>query len=123
MAGPVRDFMGTDSGEWVTQNGDFLTVAGADAVPQGIRIRLRLFEGECYLDESKGVPYIDQIFVKNADALVVRALLQDAIAGTPDVVNVVGAQLITDADRNASIDYVVDTVYSEQPFSAQVGVP
>lgn len=119
----VRDFKGTDDGEWSVENGDFAVIADDAAVPQGIRIRVATFLGECYLDESIGVDYIDKVLVRNPDALLIRALFGAAIADTPDVVNVIGAQLVDDGDRNASISYAVDTTYSDQPISGTVGVP
>lgn len=124
MADLVRDFKGTEDGEWAIENGDFAFVAGAEAVPQGIRIRLGMFLGECYLDETIGVDYIDSILIKQPDQLVVRALLQAAIADTPDVTDVIGAQLTQDSNgsRNASISYQADTIYGET-FSATVGIP
>src|SRR5690554_5893008 len=109
---PIRDFAADEDGEWIVTNGNFSAVGAQDAVAQGIRIRLRMFLGECYLDESVGVPYIDEILIKNADPLVVRADLQAAIASTPDVTNVVGAQLVEadDGSRSASIAFVADSV-------------
>lgn len=128
MADPVRDFLANGK-EWAIANGDFLTVAGAAAVPQGIDIRLGLFRGEAYLDESKGVPYLDDdttgeqgILGKFVDPLFVRGVLGENIAETPDVTNVVGAELQTN-DREALISYAVDTVYSEQTQAATVDVP
>lgn len=124
MADPVRDFAGTQDGEWSIVNGDFSTVAGAAAVPQGIRIRVGMFLGECYLDESIGVDYLGVILVKNPDPLVVRAELQSPIADTPDVTNVSGAGLVEDPEtREASITYAADSIYSEQPFVDTIGVP
>jgi hypothetical protein len=124
MADPVRDFASNEDGEWIVFNGDFVKAAGANAVPQGIRIRVGMFLGECYLDEGVGVPYLEDILIKNPDPLVVRADIQEAIANTPDVTNVVGAQLVQEqGSRDARIDYVCDTVYSEQPFSGSVEVP
>ena len=124
MAGPIRDFKSTSDGEWAIADGDFSSVAGADAVPQGIRIRLGMFLGECYLDETVGVDYIDSILVKNPDPLLVRALLSQAIAETPDVTEVVGAQLVqVGLTRDASIAYECSTVYSDVTLASQVGVP
>lgn len=122
MADPIRDFKSTEDGEWAIENGDFAPVAGAEAVPQGIRIRTQMFSGECYLDETRGVEWLDSILIKNPDPLVVRALIQRAIADTPDVTNVIGSQLVEE-DREASISYQADTVYSEQPVVGTVGVP
>jgi hypothetical protein len=119
----VRDFKSDSSGEWVVEDGDFATVADAEAVPQGIRIRVGMFLGECYLDESIGVDYIDSIFVKNPDPLLVRSLIETAISGTPDVTNVIGAQLVKVSGRDYSISYTADTIYADEPLVGQVGVP
>lgn len=124
MADPVRDFRGTEDGEWAIVNGDFDVVAGAEAVPQGIRVRVGTFLAECLLDNAKGVDYVDTVLVKGADPLVVRAIIEERIADSPDITNVVGAELREDPEtREASIDYIVDTVYGDEPLSESVGVP
>lgn len=119
----VRDFKSDADGEWVAESGDFATVSDGDAVPQGIRIRVGMFLGECYLDESIGVDYIDSVFVKNPDPLLIRSLFERAILDTPDVTNVVGAQLVKGANRAYSIAYTASTVYGDEPVSDQIGVP
>lgn len=120
----VRDFKSTDDGEWYVENGDFVGVEDEEAVPQGIRIRVSMFLGECYLNEGIGIDYIDKILVKNPDPLLVRALISRAIANTPDVTNVIGAQLTEDAEtRQASIEYLADTIYGTNSVSGQIGVP
>lgn len=120
----VRDFRSTEDGEWYTADGDFASIADAPAVPQGIRIRVGMFLAECYLDETVGINYVDLILIKNPDPLVVRAIIGSEIAETPDVTNVVGAQLLQEpGSRDASIDYAVDTIYSEEPLTGQIGVP
>lgn len=130
MADPVRDFLGTDDGEWSIVNGDFATVSGAAAVRQGVRIRLGLILGECYLNQSAGVPYLDDevtgdpgILSKNVDPLFVRGALEEAVAATPDVVNVYTAQLIDEGDRQSSIDISYDDAYSQQTQRSTVSVP
>lgn len=119
----VRDFKSTETGGWAVESGDFVTVADAEAVPQGIRIRCGMFLSECFLDESIGVDYIDKVLVKNPDPLVIRAEFTRAISGTPDVTNVIGAQLVDEGDRDASISYAVDTIYSQDPITGQIGTP
>lgn len=124
MADPVRDFAQTTNGEWAIANGDFGVVAGAAAIPQGIQIGLGMQLGECDLDESIGVDYVGSILIKNPDPLVVRALLSEAISQTPDVTNVIGADLVEDGKtRQASISYEVDTVYESAPISSLIAVP
>lgn len=119
----VRDFLADDLGDLAIVNGDFATVADAAAVPQGIACRVGLFRGEYWLDESEGVPWLDEILGRNRDPLVVRALITDAIATTPDVTEVVGAALELDgATRLASIRYTVTTAYSTT-VSGEIAAP
>lgn len=123
MADPVRDFKVDEDGEFVTSNGDFVKVSGQGAVQQGIRVSLGLFLGECFLDENAGTDYLGSINIKNPDPLLVREILRQRIARVPDVTNVVGAQLVDDGDREASIEYAYDTVYSEDTLAEQAPVP
>jgi hypothetical protein len=123
MADPVRDFKIDEDGEWVVENGDFVKVAGQEAVQQGVRISLGLFLGECFLDDNAGTDYLGKINIKNHDPLVVREILRERIVRVPDVVNVVGSEVNDDGDREASIEFAYDTVYSEEPLTVQVPVP
>lgn len=123
MADPIRDFQIDEDGEWVKSNGDFVKVAGAEAVSQGIRISLGLVLGECFLDESAGTDYLGQINIKNPDPLVVREVLRARILRVPDVTNVVGAELNgPDADREAEIDFAYETIYSDEAIRDSIGV-
>lgn len=122
--GPVRDFAGTDDGEWVVTGGDFSVVAGSEAVPQGIRVRVGLVLGESYVDGSKGVDWIDTILVHGADPLAIRAELEGAVRETPDVTDVTAAAIDEDKETRemfASIE--VNTTYSDQPTAVEVTPP
>jgi hypothetical protein len=123
-ANPVRDFAGTESGEWAIVNGDFGVVAGAAAVPQGIRVRVKTILGEIFLDESLGVDYLGKILVKAPDPLEVRAEIGEQILSTPDVTDAMGTSLVgPDAERQATISYQVATIYSQSPISGTVSSP
>jgi hypothetical protein len=124
MADPVRDFACTKDGEWAVANGDFSGASGQAAVQQGIQIAVGLFEGECYLDEASGVDYFGKILVKNPDPLEVRAEIQDAIGTVPDIKAIYGADLQVDpGTREGSINYAVDTPYTDHPFTDTLAVP
>lgn len=127
---PVRDFLLDASGDLAVVNGDFAVVGGQTddenlaAVLQGVQTRLRLFLGECYLDESQGVDYLGKILVKNPDPNGVATELSRAIAATPDVTLVRSAGLVgPDASRSASISYEVQTVYSTNTIAGLVATP
>jgi hypothetical protein len=123
MADPVRDFEGTEDGEWAVTDGRFTVLAGAAAVPQGIRVMVRLIIGEVHLDPSAGTIDMDLFYEKGTDPLVVRELIRQGILRVPDVTDAVGTMPDLDADRVAEIEYEADTVYSEVPLSATVEVP
>lgn len=113
----------TEDGEWDTSGGVFSTVSGAGAVTQGVRIRLRMFAGDCFLDESVGIDYPGVVLVKNPDELAIRAILAERIASVPDVTDVFGAALEVDPEtREGEISFQIDTEYSENPLSDSVAI-
>lgn len=57
----------------------------SDVVCQRIQSTLRLFSGEAYLDDTKGVPYYDEILKKNPDLGRIRSLLVSLITGVSGV--------------------------------------
>jgi hypothetical protein len=118
------------NGDLAAVAGDFALVGGDTAaanqaaVAQGIKIRVRMILGEYYLDEEVGVDWLGQILVKNPDPAVVRELIRQAIASTPDVLEVVGADLQLDTEtRTGSIPYSVITAYSTTALVGEVTSP
>lgn len=122
MADLARDFLQDATGDLAAVAGDFATVAGQAAVLQGIRVRVQTFLGEIFLNQDLGVDWLNQILVKNPDAIVVRELLREAIADTPDVTDVIGAQLRKVVDRSYVINFKVLTVFSSTPLEGSVEV-
>lgn len=122
MADPIRDFALDDSGDMAVANGDRATVSGLDAVRQACKVKVQLFLGEIFLDQSLGVDYLNQVLVKNPDPLVVRELIRARLASVADVTEVVGAQLVKLPERGASLSYQIRTVYSATPVTDTVQV-
>ena len=134
---PIRDFLLDSSGDLAVVDGDFAfagSPAGSPssgtaatnavdlaAVRQSVGIRLRLFHGECFLDETKGVDYFGKILIKNPDANTVSQELASAISETPDVTVVKSAGLSgPDKGRVAAITYAVQTGYSANTLTGTV---
>lgn len=65
------------------------TEATVDTIEQRIRTRLQTFRGEWYLNEDIGVPYFDEVFVKNPDTSRIRALLMAELSKVPGVSEIV----------------------------------
>jgi hypothetical protein len=62
---------------------------GPDAVIQRVKQRFPFFLGEWFLDKRLGVPYYEQILVKNPDVSVVTAIFRRVLEETPGVSRVV----------------------------------
>lgn len=62
---------------------DLLLITGREAIAQHMRQRLKLFFGELVDDKRRGIPYIEQVFVKAPDPVNVDAALKHAIVTTP----------------------------------------
>lgn len=58
---------------------------GANPVLQDILQRLRFYLGEWFLDNTQGIPWIQQILIKNPNISGVEAILMNTIVGTPGV--------------------------------------
>lgn len=74
------DFATTADGTQIAQ-----TLRTIDTIEQRIRTRLQTFRGEWYLDEGLGVPYFEEVMVKNPDVKRVRALLLTALLSVEGV--------------------------------------
>lgn len=72
-------------------------VSGAERVAQQIRLHLRTFLGEWFLDTSFGTPWFEQVYGRSRDLDAVRAVLRAQVASVPDVVSVGPVNLKLDA--------------------------
>lgn len=77
------------TGDLVFTNGSCpVTQLQADIVAQRLRITLYTFYGEWFLDETIGVPYIQQIFTKVARKSTVDLIFQGIISEDPGVIEI-----------------------------------
>lgn len=58
---------------------------GAEAVLQRIAIRFRFVRGEWFLDQRLGVPYFQDILVKNPDRRLIQEIFRTVLRTTPGV--------------------------------------
>jgi hypothetical protein len=82
---------------------------GADPVQQDILQALRTFQGEWYLDNTLGLPWFQQILIKNPDQSKIDALFINLILSRPGVV-----QLL-----KYDFDLITPTRLLQESFTAQ----
>ena len=76
---------------------DLIIVAGPDATRQHLVQRLKTFMGEWFLDLRIGVPYFQQVMVKNPDPVVLDSVFKSEIINTPGIVELLTFALQLDA--------------------------
>jgi len=81
----MKDLKLDTFGELDLSSGDLQFVTGADAVAQHLRIRLRFFLGEWFLDTRVGIPYFSVFFIKQPNLAAIEAIYRRAIQTVPGV--------------------------------------
>jgi hypothetical protein len=117
----MRYRMLSPTGDYVFGNGpgEFLVDSSA-AVAQAISTRLKLWQGEWFLDQTQGVPYPTQILGYNTQASY-DAAIQTAILNTPGVSQLLAySSTLTRSTRALSISATVETIYSSTPITVNV---
>jgi len=92
--------------------GDLRLVDGAARVAQQIKVTLLLFLGEWFLDTDFGVPYLEEVLVKNPNFAGVNALLRARILDVPGVTRIVSLSM----DMNRQARTLSVTFSAETPF-------
>lgn len=89
-------------------------VSGLDGVAQLVKIALRLFRGEWFLDLDAGVPYFQSILGKKYDAVALRAEIVTAVMGVPCVTEIIELTLDFDGEtRTASVSVSLRTQFGD----------
>ena len=82
----------------------FNLVTGDDAIEQHLRIRLRFFLGEWFLDARVGIPYFRDILVRNPNSALIRNIYRTTILDTPGIKSLESLELNIDtAARTLSL--------------------
>lgn len=89
----MRDLMLDSSGDIVVEENDLALVDGAEQVAQRLRTRLRLIQGEWFLDTEAGLPWFTDILGKNLDFDRTEAVLRREILSTPGVLEIASFSL------------------------------
>lgn len=94
------------------ENGRPVILTGIDAIKQKVKLRLRFFLGEWFLNTSEGVAWRQNILIKNPNITVVNTLIKKAILGTEGIDGLLSFELITNnSTRTLTINFKAQTNY------------
>jgi hypothetical protein len=103
-------------------NGDLSIVSGTDAIAQDLQQTLQVWLGEWFLDTSKGVPFKQDILIKNPNVDLVQADIVNAAANVPGITQILNVSFTySNANRTFSIT-VIAQESTGQTITAQAQV-
>lgn len=103
-------------------NGDLVLTGDKEGIKQNVLQRLRMFFSEWFMDLSLGIPYYQQILVKNPDQGGIDALFVNAIINTPGITALTNYSFALDrATRVLSISFKALT--TDGPVSYNGSIP
>ncbi len=81
----MADFKLDENGDIAIENNTFVIIDGDEAIVQHLKFRLQFFKGEFFLNTKLGIPYYQDIFVKNANLVLIRNIFREGILETPGI--------------------------------------
>jgi hypothetical protein len=77
----------------VGPDGNFVTLTGAAQIQQDVCSAIRTFQGECWYDNTQGMPYFQSIFGKQVATSFLKKQIQNAALTVPTVTGATLANL------------------------------
>jgi hypothetical protein len=83
-------------------------------IKQQVTLRLGFFKGEWFLDEDAGMPWYEEILVKNPNLLRIREIFREAILSVAGVQEITFLDLLFAAySRTLSVNFKASTNLGE----------
>jgi hypothetical protein len=111
-------------GDITVSDGDLVvTSTQVLAIAQDAVQRIKTFFGEWFLNNTLGMPYFQQIFVKNPNRGDIDALYINELLGVPGVIGLNSfRQVLDDALRALSLTFSAQTTDGQVDYSGSVQV-
>lgn len=96
---------------------DMEIITGNEEIAQRLRIKLRSFLADWFLDLDDGIPYFQEVFTKNPSINVIRAFFKSAILSVEGVSSLLTFELDYGiSERKLSLDFTALTESGELPI-------
>jgi len=94
------------------------------SVGQRLKIKLQTFYGTWFMDETYGIPYIEQVMGRKRSKSAIDALIQAAILEEPLVKSLVSYTSEINSSRQylATFQVMVDTGEITEPITINTGI-
>ena len=109
--------LATDHDLDVSEN-DLIIIDGQTEIKQSLKTRLLMVKGDWYLDTTTGLPYYEDIWVKNPNLANIDALIKAEILDTPGVTGLIAYDSeFDDTLRKLTVSFTVDTNNGQIPIT------
>jgi len=113
----MSDILLDSDGDVVVDVNDFVLSSGRGAIEQHLKQRLHTFLGEFFLDGRVGIPYFQQILVKNPSAVAINSIIKRAIINTPGILSLTSFSLELNSSRELIVEFRALSTEGEINFS------
>lgn len=118
----VIDVNNPVDGDLDIQDGQIYLATGLPAIAQRLRIKMRFFLGEWFLNASSGMPLLQKVLVKNPSRANILALYRNVILNDPAIAALTAIDLVINSVRRVgSITFKALTVDGQVFDSAEFG--
>jgi hypothetical protein len=118
----VVDVNNPVEGDLDIQDGQLYLATGLAAIAQRLKIKMRFFLGEWFLNALSGMPILQKILVKNPSRANILALYRNVILGDPAIASLTALDLTIDRPRRAGmVTFKALTVDGQVFDSAEFG--
>jgi len=103
---------------------DLQLVTGIEAIGQDITRTIRVIKREWFRDQSIGIDYEREIFVKGISLAVIESRFREAILNVPGVIRLINFRIDNNAE-NRTLTIEIDSVVTEVgsfPYSSGLEV-
>lgn len=102
------------TGSLAIENFDLVLIDDTNQIKQNLLIRLKFIFKEWYLDNTQGVPYFEDFFIKNPNQIRIESVLKTEIVNTDGVVELLDFEsTYDDRLRKYSVRFTVRTISGE----------
>lgn len=109
----VTDFALDSDGDMYADSSGLAMTGDLDGIRQQIMLRLGFFKGEWFLDEENGIPWYEEILVKNPSVAKIQTIFRDAILSVKGVRDVLSLSVVFSARREITITFTASTDLGE----------
>lgn len=97
--------------DMAVENGSWVMIEGDEEIEQNLKQRLRYFLGEWFLDQRNGIPYFEQILIKNFNPNIVDAIFKNTVLATPGIIELTSFLIDFDSKlRKMSLSFKARTI-------------